>query len=201
MDWTAFAQRMGSLRSDGSEFCTSLLAYAALEQLVGDETIDTAVDQIVDNAPGWLLAKYVLVRLVSVRATERAYSIYQGTDRNRAYWAVALIAEIHHPRAFAWIPQFLSDPDVNVAVKGMDLLDALLDSPELVDAESLDVEPILALAARDSRPEIHRRVTSSRVLLQPVPASPRDTAYLAEYLKARGDADTLASNDEERGIG
>jgi hypothetical protein len=66
---------MGSLRSDGSEYCTSLLAYAALEQLVGDETIDTAVDQIVDNAPGWLLAKYVVVRLVSVRATERAYSI------------------------------------------------------------------------------------------------------------------------------
>ncbi len=35
MDWTAFAERMGSLRSDGSEHCNSLLAYAALEQLVG----------------------------------------------------------------------------------------------------------------------------------------------------------------------
>jgi hypothetical protein len=195
MDWAAFAEQMGSLRPDGSEHCNSLLAYAALERLVGDDAIDTAVDQIVDNAPGWLLAKYALVRLVSLRATERAYAIYREATDNRAYWAVKLIVEIHHPRSFAWIPQILSDPETTIAVLGMDLLDALLSSPELVDAESLDVEPILAQAARDSRPEIYKRVGSSRVLLQPESASQRDTAYLAEYLKARGDDDALALND------
>jgi|SRR2546423_6181558 len=192
MDWTAFARRMGSLRLDGSEHCSSLLAYAAIEQIIADDAIDTAVDHIVDNAPGCLLAKYVLVRIVSLRATERAYAVYHGADRNRAYWAVALIAEIHHPRAFAWIAQFLSDADVNIAVKGMDLLDALLSSRELVDMESLDVEPILATAEQDPRPEIHKRVRSSRVLLQPEPASQRDADYLAEYLKALGNDDALA---------
>ncbi len=78
----------------------------------------------------------------------------------------------------------------------MDLLDALLSSPELVDVGLLDVEPILAQAERDPRPEIHKRVISSRVLLQPEPASQRDTVYLAEYLVARGDEDTLAPNNE-----
>lgn len=196
MDWTDFAQRMGSLRSDGSEHCHSLLAYAALEQLVGDEAIDAAVEQAVDNAPGWLLATYVLVRLVSLRATERAYAIYQEAIDTRAYWAIALIVAIHHPRAFDWIPQLLSDPEITIAVQGMDLLDAFLSSPELVDVGLLDVEPILAQAERDPRPEIHKRVISSRVLLQPEPASQRDTVYLAEYLVARGDEDTLAPNNE-----
>ncbi len=185
MNWADFAQRMGSLQDKGIEHCNSLLAYAALEQLVGDEAIDTAVDQIMENAPGWLLAKYVLVRLVSRRATERAYAIYCEADDNRAYWAVNLIVETHHPRAFAWIPEFLADPRVSIAVLGMDLLDVLLSSPELVNEETLDVEPILAQAERDPRPEVHMRVNASRILLQPEPENPRDAAYLAAYIKAR----------------
>ncbi|MDQ2828293.1 MAG: hypothetical protein M3Y74_04490 [Chloroflexota bacterium] len=187
MDWTAFAERMGSLRSDGSEHCNSLLAYAALEQLVGDDAIDTAVDQIVDNAPGRLLATYALVRLVSLRASERAYRIYQEATDNRAYWAVWLVVEIHHPRAFAWVSQILTDPEIAIAVLGMDLLDALLSSPEVVEVESLDVESILAQAERDPRQELSKRVKSSRILLQPEPDSQRDVTYLAEYLKARDD--------------
>jgi len=192
MDWAAFAERMGSLRPDGSERCDSLLAYAALERLVGDDAIDTAVDQIVDNAPGRLLAAYALVRLVSLRATERAYAIYREATDQRAYWAVRLIVEIHHPRAFTWIPQILADPEVTIAVLGMDLLDALLSFSEVVEA--LEVEPILVQAERDPRPDIYKRARSSRILLQPEPDSRRDLAYLEAYLQACGD-DAHVSND------
>ena len=49
----------------------------------------------------------------------------------------------------------------------------------------------LAQAAQDPRPEIHKSVRSSRILLQPDPENPRAAAYLIELGKAFGNDDAL----------
>jgi len=173
VNWVELAAQLGSIGGDGGEWCDTDLASRALEALVGEDNIKAAVDLVVSNDPGRLLAQYVLVRMQSPIAAEMAYDIYQTSDdRSRAYWAAHLIAVIGHPHAFAWIPAFLSDNGDNVAHAGMDLLDGLLDSAG-IDLEPQEVERVLMLAERHPSAEVRRRAVASRVLLQPGPQADR----------------------------
>jgi len=178
VNWVELATQLGSIGADGGEWCDTELASRALEALVGEENIRAAVNLVVSNDPGRLLAQYVLIRLRSPVAAEMAYAIYQTSDdRSRAYWAAHLIAVIGHPRAFAWIPAFLSDDGDNVAHLGMDLLDGLLDFAG-VDLELQEVEQVLMLAEQHPSVEVRRRAVASRVPLQPGPQADRDEQYL-----------------------
>ncbi len=161
IDLVELAVRLGSVGEDGGEWCDISLASRALEALVGEDNIKAAVDLVISHEPGRLLAQYVLVRLQSLIATETAYGIYQTSDdRSRAYWAAHLIAAIGHPRAFAWIPVFLSNDDDNVAHVAMDLLDGLLSSAD-VDLEPQEVEQVLTLAQRHPSAEVRHRAAPS----------------------------------------
>jgi len=173
VEWIELATHLGSIRDDGGEWCDTDLTSRALEALVGEDNIRAAVELVVSNEPGRLLAQYVLVHMRSPIAAEMAYDIYQTSDdRSRAYWAAHLIALIGHPRAFAWIPVFLSDDGDNVAHVGMDLLDGLLSSAG-VDLEPQEVERLLMLVERHPSAEVRRRAVTSRVLLQPGPQADR----------------------------
>jgi len=177
VNWVELADQLGSIRDNGGEWCDTDLASRALQALVGEDNIRAAVNLVVSNDPGRLLAQYVLVRMQSPIAAEMAYDIYQTSDdRSRAYWAAHLIAVIGHPRAFAWIPAFLSDDGDNVAHLGMNLLDGLLSSAG-VDLDPREVERLLMIAERHRSAEVRRRAVASRALLLPGPQADRDERY------------------------
>lgn len=146
MDWAALARELGCLEGDSSEACDVVRASRALDLLIGDETIRAAVDLVVDNGPGRLLAQYALVQMMSRQASVLAYDIYR-TDRQRAVWAAQLIMHIGHPDTAQYLPIFLADDDGGIALTGMDLLDRLLGGWAQAWLDDAFVEQVLARAS------------------------------------------------------
>jgi hypothetical protein len=104
----------------GTSFGT-VVAQRALEQIVGKDNIRAAVELFLDEKPGWTVAQSVLVYILSDYALDLAYTAYKTSTGSRAVRAVTLIKDLGHPRAEAWIPGFLADP--NLGTLGIDVLD------------------------------------------------------------------------------
>lgn len=154
MDWARFAEHMGSV--DGShERASTLLACAAIEELIGEDAIVAAFNAVFEFEPGMTLAEYVLSHISSVKALEMAYQRYQtGNPLYRAF-AVEFIAKLRQPRAVNLIPTFLADD--TVVNEGLMVWENLLDSP-FVDWSRLPVGDWLALAEMHARGDMSERI-------------------------------------------
>ncbi len=123
--WTAIAEKIGALKSDGSESGSDQQTKKAFEEILGEEWIKATVDHIVAVNEGELTAMSCLRLIQSEIATTYAYSIYKNNFGTPvAINAVWLIKHIHHPTALNWVNEFLDDE--NVAVPGLGVLDQLL---------------------------------------------------------------------------
>ena len=77
--------------------------------------------------------------------------------------AVALIKDLGHPRAKAWIPEFLADP--NLGALGIDVLDQLIFT-HAVDPEAEDIEALLTMAEQHTSAQVREGAASIRAYLQ-----------------------------------
>jgi len=161
----ALARDRGCLTDEYSESCDIRSASRALDSLVGDETIRAAVELIVENGPGRLLAQYVLVQMMSPTATTLAYDIYR-TDPERAVWAAHLIMNIGHPDAAGYITAFHADENSSIALTGMDVLDHLLTRWKGAWIEPEVIEQVLAQASEHPLRAVRLRAEASRVLVR-----------------------------------
>lgn len=160
VDWTQLARDVGSLHDDG-ESGSHLLAMAALERIIGEDNIASAVEHVIGLLPGGELAMNVLREVRSERAVRLAYDIYQASSGDRASTAVWLIKHVAHPCAVPWIAEFLADP--NVAVWGVGVLDQLLFCGQV---EPEDVEHLLVLAEHNANDNVRENAAFIRELLQ-----------------------------------
>jgi hypothetical protein len=124
IDWEHLAVETGSILPGGRFAAGSGHAMQALELILGEENIRNAVERAVTFAPSGWLAASVLRHIQSRQALELAYAIYKTRPYAEAPGAVWLIKEIGHPRALAWIEEFLADGPV--AGAGADVLDQVL---------------------------------------------------------------------------
>lgn len=187
VDWSALAQRIHSSWSAPQD-----IAREALDRIVGTEAIRAAVELAVDfedvdmENTTWAhtqrLAEYTLVKMQSLVGSEWAHEIYRNAPySNKAGHATDLICKIGHPRAFDWIPEFLSDGRGEMGLRAMDLLDFFIAEGER-PLEPEDIEPVLQLAAQHPSAEVRARVAVTRLLMESDPLD-RDR-YLDERRKA-----------------
>jgi hypothetical protein len=156
IDWTQLARDVGSLRADGESGGTEY-AQRALEQILGEENLQGAVDLVLAYGPGSELAMNVLRHIRSRRATEMAYEAYRSTSGEQASAAVWLIKHIAHPCAIPWIAEFLRDP--NVSGWGIGVLDQLLWNRRV---EPEEVEALLTEAERHASENVREQAAFIR---------------------------------------
>ena len=190
IDWSDLAQRIHSSWSAPQD-----IAREALDRIVGTEAIRAAVELAVDfedvdmENTTWehtqRLAEYTLVKMQSLVGSEWAHEIYRNAPHsNKAGHATDLIRKIGHPRAFDWIPEFLSDGRGEMGLRAMDLLDFFISEGER-PLEPEDIEPVLQLAAQHPAVEVRARVAVTHMLLE------QNSSDLKQYFEARGKANSL----------
>ena len=158
IDWAQLSVDLEAGTSFGTD-----VAQRALEQIVGKDNIRAAVELILDEKPGWTAAQSVLVHIMSDYALDLAYTAYKTSTGSRAVRAVALIKDLGHPRAKAWIPEFLADP--NLGTLGIDVLDQLIFT-HAVDPEAEDIEALLKMAEQHASAQVREGAASIRAYLQ-----------------------------------
>jgi 3',5'-cyclic AMP phosphodiesterase CpdA len=133
---------------------------------LGPAGIRSAVETVLARRAGAEVAESVLVHLTSRRASELAYTIYREASGQRAADAVALIKNIAHPAALAWVEAFLADP--NVAGWGIALLDQVIwrHHPHSVDADDAELQRLLRLAEAHPQLRIRDHATFIRQYLR-----------------------------------
>src|SRR5687767_13262284 len=110
-NWIEIALKVGSLKSDGESGGDSY-GKAALEEIPGDEWIQSTVDHILSFKRGSEVATDCLRLIHSSRAAIYAYNIYKLSDGEKADRAVWLNKQIAHPVSVQWIEEFLNDENV-----------------------------------------------------------------------------------------
>ena len=122
-DWKDLATQLGSLHDSGESGGDSF-AQQALDEILGEEWIESTVEYIVSFKCGQELAMNCLRYLHSTKATKYAYHVYKSSQGERADRAVWLIKHLANPMSFEWIEEFLNDS--NVIHWGIGVLDQLL---------------------------------------------------------------------------
>ncbi|MGN6399506.1 MAG: hypothetical protein ACTHMD_03565 [Flavisolibacter sp.] len=160
-DWKAIGYKIGTIREDGESGGDSF-AKIALEEILGQEWIETTVEQIVSFKRGFELAMSCLRYIHSERAVLYAYNIYKTSNGDRAAQAVWLIKHIAHPVAFDWIEEFLNDN--NVMIWGIGVLDQLLWSEQIIYDEKAN--SLLNIAEEKANGELKGQVEFIREYIQ-----------------------------------
>ncbi len=147
IDWKKLALALGSVSQEKpySESVSTPMAQAAMEMILGEETIKETVRFILDIPPGSgqgsHLAEQVLSLMQSEVAAKEAYRIYQISHGDRRSSAVALIKRIGAKISLNWVEEFLKNDET--ASWGIGVLDQLL-WRWVVDPE--EAETLLKLA-------------------------------------------------------
>jgi len=168
LDWAALANEIGSTNS-AEERGGHDYAQRALEIIIGESNIRSAVSVIIDWKPGSGLARSVLRYIHSTIALEAAYHEYKFGERENAASAVGLIKDICHPQSLNWVEEFLLDDDI--AIWGIGVLDQLIWS-HVVIPEEPSVARLLAMAESHHDENVRRATTFIRDYLEkrrPVP--------------------------------
>jgi hypothetical protein len=161
-NWKEIALKVGSLNSDGSESGGDSYGKAALEEILGDEWIQSTVDHIISFKPGGEIASDCLRLIHCPKAAIYAYNIYKLSDGKKADRAVWLIKQLAHPVSFQWIEEFLND--ANVIGWGLGVLDQLLWTKQIEYGER--VEALLQLAQANSGGQLTDKVDFIRDYLR-----------------------------------
>ena len=143
-DWKEVALRVGSLHENGSESGGESYGQAALENILGEEWVESTVDHIVSFKQGSEVATDCLRLIHSLKATVYAYNIYKSSNGERANRTVWLIKQLAHPTSIQWVKEFLNDE--NVIIWGLGVLDQLLWTKQIPYDERVDALLQLALS-------------------------------------------------------
>ena len=149
-DWKQLARQLGTLTDDGSESGGDNFAIKAFDEILGDEWIESTIEQIISFEYGQELAMSCLRYIRSTKATNYAYHVYKTSNGERAERAVWLIKHIANPTAFEWVEEFLND--INVIHWGIGLLDQLLWTEQILYNDK--VNSLLELANKNSNDQL-----------------------------------------------
>jgi hypothetical protein len=111
-NWEALATKMGVLKPDGSESYLGQYEYNALEEILGDEWIQHAVDTFINGEKGNELAIKTVRHLHSKKAAEYAFKVFnehKNTDIQKANLAIFAMCDILHPLCMTYVETFLAD--------------------------------------------------------------------------------------------
>jgi hypothetical protein len=111
-DWEALALKMGILKPDGSESYLGQYEYNALEEILGDEWIQHAVDTFIEGRKGNELAIKTVRHLHSKKAAEYAFKVFndhKNTDIQKANLAIFAMCDILHPLCMTYVETFLTE--------------------------------------------------------------------------------------------
>jgi hypothetical protein len=156
-DWTKLAQQLGLLNNSG-EIGGTRYAQEALDEILGDEWIESTVEFILENKSGQELAMNCLRHLHSSKATIYSYKVYKTSVGQRAQDAIWLIKHLANPIAFKWIEEFLND--VNVIHWGIGVLDQLLFTQQMDYNERCEL--LLEIADRNSKGQLKEQTNFIR---------------------------------------
>jgi hypothetical protein len=150
IDWRLLAQQVGSIKQNSNsvigstQIGSSELAKQAIEHLLGEENLRSAVDYYISQQPGSELVRNILWQLHPCSAMQYCYDLYkspvESIDIRRS--AVELLRVVADYRVLPWIYEFLEDDDSSIQAWGVGVLDQLLFS-NLVHAEDVRVEELL----------------------------------------------------------
>lgn len=161
-NWKEIALKVGSLNSDGSETGGDSYGKAALEEILGEEWIQSTVNHIISFKPGSEIATDCLRLIHSSKAAIYAYNLYKLSDGDKADRAVWLIKQLAHPIAIQWMEEFLID--VNVIGSALGVLDQLLWTEQIQYDEN--IETLFQLALLNSNGQLKSQVDFIREYLQ-----------------------------------
>jgi hypothetical protein len=109
-NWEVLATKMGVLKPDGSEEYLGQYEYNALEEILGDEWIEYAVDTFINGEKGNELAIKTVRQLRSKKAAEYAFKVFndhKNTDVQKANLAIFAMCDILHPLCMTYVETFL----------------------------------------------------------------------------------------------
>jgi hypothetical protein len=112
-DWQLLSKKLGVLRDDNSESYQSINSSQALEEILGDEWLQHAVDTFIEGTPGNELAIKTLRYINSTKAAAMAYKIYndnKDTDKQKASLAVWALSDIRTPLAMDYVEEIMTQP-------------------------------------------------------------------------------------------
>lgn len=95
IDWSALEAELGGGMSGAPG--GTITAQRALEQLIGYENLENAVDSVVDLKPGRVAALSVLEYLMSPHALEYAYQRFQSSRSPGGGWSRGHGHQAHRP--------------------------------------------------------------------------------------------------------
>lgn len=161
-NWKEIALKVGALHNDGSESGGDSYGKAVMEEILGEEWIQSTVDHIISFKAGGEVATNCLRLIDSPKATIYAYNIYKLSDGERADRAVWLIKQLAHPVSIQWVEEFLNDE--NVICWGLGVLDQLLWRKQIQYDEN--IEALFQLALINSNDQLKNQVDFIRSYLQ-----------------------------------
>jgi hypothetical protein len=124
-NWKDLAQHLGSI-GQNSESGGTDWAIKALDVILGEEFLKSAVDWCIGGEKGSELSRSVLRHVHSNVALEYCYSIYKTNPDNQIREnALDLLKVIGDHRVLPWLPEILTDPSDTFRTLGIHILDQL----------------------------------------------------------------------------
>lgn len=156
IDWEAVAEQVGDITTSGETYSTSS-GRRALEIILGEANIRSAVDYWISQHRGCFTAEMVLSIIRSKVAMERCYEIYKKERYSEeALRAVFLLTSIAGMEALPWIHEFLEDENEGIRWNGLMVLRTILDGP-LGDVGIATAKHLLDKAESDPDSRIRER--------------------------------------------
>jgi hypothetical protein len=168
IDWESIARQVGGIGPDGQDRIVGTIGgRQAVQILLGEENLRSAVDCCVSQSPGNFTAEMVLKVIRSTIAMEYCYKIFKTEqDREKANSAVFLLASFADTEALPWIREFLNDGEEIIRWNGLMVLQCILYGPvgdagiatakEALDKADSDTNPRLRELAKRVRPQLER---------------------------------------------
>jgi hypothetical protein len=113
-DWQALSKKLGVLKEDNSEMYEGINSSQALEEILGDEWLQDAVEAFVEGRPGNELAIKTLRLISSTKAAEIAYKIYivnKDSNQQKASLAIWALSDIRTPLTLDYVEEFIQRPE------------------------------------------------------------------------------------------
>jgi hypothetical protein len=113
-NWEQLSRQLGVLQADGSEFYQGFHSSNALEEILGDEWLQHAVDTFIEGAPGNELAIKTLRFISSPKAAKMAYKVYsdnKDTDQQKASLAVWALSDIRTTLSMDYAEEIIERPE------------------------------------------------------------------------------------------
>lgn len=151
IDWSELARDLKMVHSGSTHN-----AKRAIEVVLGEDNLRAAVDAYVCFGDGAELARSVLWHLHPWPAMQRCHEIYlSGSEIRERRRAIDLLRVVSDGRVLPWIRQYLDDPDQEIRLWGVGIIDQLLFA-RLIDQRQC-VE-LLAYARQHEDPQVRDKV-------------------------------------------